>query len=569
MGYEVNMNTVIPKVKEYVKNEEVFCLPAKITVDAGFDRESVELFCDRIRSIKGYEAAAAEEVNTGAVISCCEDSTLSPEAYVLEIEPAKVTVKASAQAGASYALTTIYWLAASGNGNISCGTIKDEPRYGYRGFMLDVSRHFYPVEEVKKILEQMAVVKLNRFHWHLSDDQGYRIESKKFPKLNEVSSYRKETFGDGVPHGGYYTLEDIKEVVAYAAARNIEIIPEIDLPGHTTAIIAAYPEFSCSKEEAEVITTFGVFEQILCAGNEKVYEFLEELLEEICPLFPCEYFHIGGDEAPKGEWKKCPDCNKKMEEQGLEDYEQLQAYFTSRLVEILKKYGKTVIGWNETLYSGVLDPSCVTQFWVEYREDSGKSYNEALKGRKFICSNTDNFYINRSFGKLPLKNTLEYEPNINGEPLPLEQVLGVEAPLWTEYVPSGEYMEFMIYPRFGALAENGWCTGTKDYEEFCERAAVYVELLKNRGVHPASVSDFGKDAKAVGAGLAERLMQRAERQLKEPERIAKYENAEQMMKMAERNLSIRVGNVHSAEEGAAVKEIVLPKLEEIIRNIFN
>lgn len=427
------------------------------------------------------------------------DPALPAEGYRLTVKPEEIRLASAEPAGAFYGLQTLFQLLEEGC-ELPCGTYEDAPKYRYRGFMLDVSRHFFPVEEVKKVLDQCARLKLNTFHWHLSDDQGFRIESKKFPKLNEVGSWRME---NGEKYGGFYTQDQIREVVAYAAERCIQVIPEIDLPGHTTAIIAAYPELSCSGKPTVPETGAGIFPQILCGGDQKVYKFLYELLDEVCALFPAPYFHIGGDEAPKSEWEKCPRCQEEMKKNGLKNEEELQALFTARLADFLATKGKAVIGWNEILASGNMRSDAIAQYWT----DGGAAYSatEIPKGRKFIFSNSTSFYFDYDYTLVTLEGTYAYNPYIpGGEAISPEQIMGLEAPLWTERIATPERLETMIFPRMAALAENAW-TKEKDYPEFLQRLKVYESVWKKSGITylTAEQADSHEPAAAAQAALAQ------------------------------------------------------------------
>lgn len=427
-------------------------------------------------------------------VTAAKGAGIPREGYVLTVEPEEIKIEAGDGAGAFYARQTLEQLAREGD--IPCGRYEDAPKFPFRGFMLDVSRHFFGVEEIKKLLDHMAKLKLNAFHWHLSDDQGFRIESLKFSELNRIGSWRDE---DGQKAGGYYTQEEIRQVVAYASERFINIIPEIDLPGHTGAIVATMPELSCSGEPHQVGFGTGLNPRILCAGNEKVYSFLYELLDEVCQLFPGPYFHIGGDEAPKSEWEKCPRCQQRIKDGGLKDEEDLQAWFTGRLVEFLESRGKTVIGWNEILTSGTVSPKAVAQYWIE----SGKEYSdkEAGKGRKFVFSNMSAFYLDYPCAVIGMRPIYEYDPYIiEGKPIPKDQVLGLEAPLWTERVIENSHVERLVFPRLLALAENGWTAG-KDFTGFMSRAAIYTEYLKEQGVAVTPIAECDPHG-AEGARMA-------------------------------------------------------------------
>ncbi len=478
---------LIPSINGSIRPMPGYCtFPRPLTYEGPCDESAVNLFVNRARRLPGMGKLAVKKSQEG-FLAFRTVKRLPDEAYRLLIAEDGVTCEAASQAGFSLALVTLYHLLAQEGPDLPCLYLEDRPRYRWRGFMLDVCRHFFEADEVKKLLEQCALLKLNRFHWHLSDDQGYRIESKRFPRLNEISAWRAQTNGDGTPHGGYYTQEQIRDVVAFAAERGIEIIPEIDLPGHTTAILAAYPELSCTGEPLAVAEHFGILERILCAGKEPVYAFLEALLEEVCPLFPSRYFHIGGDEAPKVEWEKCPDCNRALTANGLDGYEALQAHFTGRLVKMLKRQGKTAVAWNEALASGQLDDSVTAQYWVEW----GPSYSlsEAKKGRKFILSNLASFYLDYPCAMIPLAAQLTFTPNIQGQTLPDEaQVLGIEAPLWTEWLPTAADMERMLFPRLLAVAERAWQSHV-DPNAFLKACGDYLRRLDRAGIRHASMEE--------------------------------------------------------------------------------
>lgn len=535
----------------------------------GMDGQLLKLFEERVRKLPGCEEFRVSETREEAFLELvCE--AMEEEAYQLKVTENHILLKAGNDHGFSNGLVTLFWLvAASRDRQVECCRIEDRPGHGYRGFMLDVCRHFFPVDEVKRVLEQMALLKLDKFHFHLSDDQGFRIESRRFPELNVIGSVRRETYGDGIPHGGFYTQEELRELVEYAAQRYIEVIPEIDLPGHTTAIIASYPEFSCSGKPAQVATQFGIWQRILCAGKEETYAFLEELLGEICGLFPSPYFHIGGDEAPKEEWTKCPDCGRVMREQGYTDYEQLQAYFTGRLVDILKKCGKQAIGWNETVYSGELDPSCITQYWQDDKGES-RTFCETAKGRKFICSNTQNFYFDYPYATTPMKATYWYEPNIKGKAIPEENVLGVEAPLWTESVQDEKRLEHMIFPRMGALAENAWTMAdNRDFEDFLNRLKVYNGLQDAFGIHYAPAKEALIDGEAAVREVVGQMARWAVyiiegKKTAASGKLSREELREELRPRLLNSLERQMSDNYSLDEIAMAKEILMDKIEDIL-----
>lgn len=480
--------------------EGVFILPKLVIMDENFPIVN-KVFAKRLARLTDYKVTQGNEP-----VIIYKKEMLGEEGYQLDIREDKVVIYAEGEQGYSNGLVSLYQLLAKGNGKISTCTIKDSPKYEKRGIMLDVCRHFFPAEEIKLILEQCALLKLNHFHWNLSNDQGFRIESKVFPQLNKISSYRKLADKDPVvleglanpddTYGGYYSQEEIKDIINFASERQIEIIPEINLPGHSTAILAAFPELSCSGEKLEVANTFGIHSRIFCAGKEEGYQFLYHLLDELCELFPSEYIHIGGDEAPKSEWKTCKACNRIMKEEGFTNYEQLQAYFTQKLILHLKEKKKIPIVWNEAAASGELNDSAVIQYWIEMAPGESYVVPEIEKGRKFILSSMNHFYCDYSYAEIPLKATLLYEPEVKGTPLPDENVLGIEAPMWTEWTPTNESIERMIYPRMLAVAECAW-TKDRDYESFKERLEKYIEvealnLLKGMPLEEATI--HGQDA---------------------------------------------------------------------------
>lgn len=419
-----------------------------------------------------------EKDRTGkAVLFLMQSDDMPEEGYQLEIDADKIVLHYGTDAGRFYGLVTLFQMIREGKGEISCGVIADSPRYEYRGFMLDVSRHFFSVEEIKKILNEMAMVKMNRFHWHLSDDQGFRIESLRFPKLNSVGAKRTET--DGRETCDYYTQDQIREIVAYAQERKIMVIPEIDLPGHTSAIVAAYPEFSCDGTPAEVKTAGGIYTHIISPCKPAVLTFLYDLLDEVCALFPGDYFHIGGDEAPKTEWEQDPMCQAFIREEGLKDMEQLQGWLTKKLMKHLDSLGKTTIGWNEMLNAGPMEDA-IGQYWMEFGPET--KIGEAIaSGQTFIFSPNSCCYCDYPYAMVTLRGTYGFEPEIKGKKIDEEQVLGLECPLWSERIEKEDHLEKQIFPRIQALAENGW-TIKKDFDDFKKRMAIREAYLQESGI---------------------------------------------------------------------------------------
>ncbi|TFH30578.1 MAG: beta-N-acetylhexosaminidase, partial [Promethearchaeota archaeon] len=329
------------------------------------------------------------------------------EDYQLHITPLGAHILAPTSTGIFYGIQSLCQLADAYGENIPCVKILDTPRFPWRGFMLDEGRHFFGKEVVLKLLDVLALLKINRFHWHLVEDQGWRIEIKKYPKLTEVGGNRPDTaLGrrkkdgfEGKPHKGYYMQEEIREIVAYAKMRHIVVIPEIEIPGHCTAALAAYPEFSCRGEPLTVPPHFGIFKEIFCAGKESTFTFLQDIVDEIMPLFPDAYIHLGGDEAPKARWKACAKCQQRIAELGLKNEKTLQAYFTNRLITYLADHGKIGVGWNEILHPN-LHPEAIAQFWMGRR---AKKMKYLRAGQNMIMSDFFPLYLDYNYGVHPLR----------------------------------------------------------------------------------------------------------------------------------------------------------------------
>jgi hexosaminidase len=341
----------------------------------------------------------------------------------------------------------------------------------------------------------MALHKLNVLHWHLTEDQGWRIEIKKYPKLTEVGSQRSGTSKtllgkklDGIPQGGFYTQDEIAKIVNYATQRNITIVPEIEMPGHCSAALASYPELSCNSSPVEVATHFGIFPDIYCAGKEIVFTFLQDVFDEILELFPSSYIHIGGDEAPKKRWKGCPHCQRRIREQGLKNEHALQAYFTNRVAAYLDSKGRNIMGWNEILQDDLVK-SAVVQFWARGR----KRLLEDIRNnqRSVVMSSYLDTYLDHSYSLMPLSRAYHYEP----VPEELDEnesacILGLEFPLWSEWVPNRARLDYQVYPRLTAMAETGWTPkSSKNFKDFLHRLENYLERLDRLGVRYAQLKD--------------------------------------------------------------------------------
>jgi hexosaminidase len=435
---------------------------------------------------------------------------LGSEGYDLEISSKAVTIRACAQAGLFYGVQSVRQLLLDamikGTTELPCLTIRDIPRFPWRGFMFDSGRHYHPVETLKKILDILAILKMNVFHWHLTEDQGWRVEIKKYPGLTEIGSKRVDTKivrrggkkYRGQSHEGYYTQEEVREVVAYAAERHIQVVPELEIPGHCSAALAAYPELSCTGKQIEVPTNFGVFPDIYCAGKASTLEFLGDVLDELIELFPSDIVHIGGDEAPKKRWKKCPDCQGMIKSEGLKDEHELQVYFTNQIGGYLKSKGKRLMGWNQILHEN-LDTNVIAQWWA----GNARSKMEYLrKGYDFVMSPATHTYSDYNYFMSPMRKFYNWDP----VPKKLEtefhkHVLGPETPIWTEWVPDEARLGWQVFPRLMATAEVGWTAPEgKDYADFKRRVPNLLAYLDMLGmpyadldeVDPNNFKRFGK-----------------------------------------------------------------------------
>ena len=436
-----------------------------------------------------------------------QDDSLAPEEYSIEIQKKCCVVKASSRAGFIYSIATLKQLTSNAifgtqvNANekflLPCVKIQDKPRFAYRGMHLDCSRHFFSVQEVKKYLDVMALHKLNRFHWHLTDDQGWRAEIKKYPRLTEVGAFRNGTVvkkdwnsNDGVRYGGYYTQEQMRDIVAYAESLGITVIPEIDLPGHMMGALAAYPHLGCTGGPYEVWTRWGISDQVLCPGKEDMFKFLEDVFTELMDIFPSEYIHIGGDECPKSEWEKCPECQARIKELGIkatkghtaEQY--LQNYVTARVQKFLNDHGRKIIGWDEIL-EGDLAKGATVMSW---RGVKGGIQASSMGFDVIMTPNTYcyfDYYQSQDMekepfgigGDLPLEKVYGYEPLEGLDAEQQKHILGVQANLWTEYIATPEHLEYMLLPRLDALSEIQWCDPSrKDVERL--KTALKDNLFK-------------------------------------------------------------------------------------------
>jgi hexosaminidase len=495
--------------------------PHTILVADTSDGPSVRFFNDYLQEIYGFHLRIVSEDKQPAsgYIRLYNHPDKGPGIvpgpegrYTLKVSSGSIVIRGDTHTGVFYGIQTLlqllpvspYVILPAGPGvrsnnseyKIPAVSIEDYPRFAYRGLMLDVGRHFFPVEYVKRYIDYIALHKMNYFHWHLTEDQGWRIEIKKYPRLTEVGAWRSGTIighhpgtgNDSTPHGGYYTQEQIKEVVKYAADRYITILPEIEMPGHSSAALTAYPYLGCTGGPYHVQQTWGVFKDVYCAGNDSVFQFLQDVLNEVLPLFPGKYIHIGGDECPKDSWKQCPKCQRRIKENGLKDEHELQSYFIQRIEKYINSKGKQIIGWDEILEGG-LAPNASVMSW---RGEKG-GIDAAKQNHDVVMTPGEYVYFDHSQlqnddsltigGYLPVDKVYQYEPVPAGlTPEEAKHVKGAQANLWTEYVTNPRKIEYMIFPRLSALSEVLWSPKEQrswpDFERRLQTQYIRYQLWK-------------------------------------------------------------------------------------------
>jgi len=449
---------------------------------------------------------ASGSKKAGGIILALDSSFSHPEGYKINIEKYKITIIGKTEAGVFYGIQTLCKSIPDTSGIVQLPPVEivDAPRFNYRGMHLDVARHFFSVDFVKKYIDMLALHHVNTFHWHLTEDQGWRIEIKKYPLLTQIGSKRAQTvigrynsgIYDSLPYGGFYTQKQIKDIVKYATQRYITIIPEIDIPGHTLAVLASYPELGCTGGPYKVAETWGIFDDVLCVGNEKSFELVENVLSEVISLFPSKYIHIGGDECLKNKWKVCPKCQERIKTEGLNTdslhtpENKLQSYFITRVERFVNSRGRQIIGWDEILEGG-LAPNATVMSW---RGIKG-GIQAAKSGHKVIMTPNSHLYFDHYQAKdktnepLAIGGYSSVENVYNYEPIPAElnemeakYVIGTQANLWTEYIPSEQQAEYMLLPRLAALSEVQWSKPTqKMYSDFLIRLPNLTEIYEKRG----------------------------------------------------------------------------------------
>lgn len=507
---------VVPLPNEITPMEgKAFTLDNRVKIlypegDADMQRNAGFLAGYVLESTGKTLAVEAGATGSHAIVLRLGLQTENPEAYLLEVNEDQVTITGSSAAGVFYGIQTLRKslpVAKDAQVVLPPVRVNDAPRFAYRGMMLDVCRHFFSLDSVKRYIDMLALHNINRFHWHLTDDQGWRIEIKKYPQLTQIGSQRKETVigrnsgkYDGIPYGGYYTQEEAREIVAYAKDRYITVIPEFEMPGHMQGVLAAFPELGCTGGPYDVWTQWGVSEDVICAGNDKSLELIKDVLAELIEIFPSEYIHVGGDECPKTRWEKCPKCQAKIRQLGLKDdkehtaEQRLQSYIITEAEKFLNAHGRKIIGWDEILEGGVA-PNATVMAW----RGAGEGVKAAKMRHDVIMVPTTYFYFDYY-----QTNILDEEPLAIGGYVPIEKVysfepyqkeltaeenkhiIGLQANLWTEYITSFRHVEYMVLPRMAALSEIQWTQPQfKDYGDFLERMPKMFDIYDIYGYNYA------------------------------------------------------------------------------------
>ena len=491
---------VVPQPQEIKQvKSKPFMLTASTTIvslnDSEEMRRNAQFLKEYIADACKLNLAVDSKKSTSSIILAIDSKIKNSEGYSIVVNSKGIVIKGATAQGVFYGVQTLRKslpvTTVAGSIELSPVVIDDAPRFGYRGMMLDCARHFFPLEFVKRYIDLLAMHNMNVFHWHLTEDQGWRLEIKKYPELTQKGSIRQGTqvgrndrVFDGVPYGGYYTQEQAREIVEYARQRYITVIPEFDIPGHTKAALACYPELGCTGGPYQVARSWGVFQDVLCLGKEKTFTFVQDVLDEIMDIFPSKVIHIGGDEAPTVAWEQCPLCQKKMKEEGV-DAKHFQGYFTNRIEKYLNSKGHSIMGWDEIL-EGKISTTATVMSW----RGAEPGIQAALKGHDVVMTPNTHTYFDyyqaddkeeKKLGLIGGLSTVENVYNYNPTPSVLpdsvrKHILGVQANLWTEYIAGKDIAEYQILPRMAALAEVQWTTQPKNYEGFKERLTRFVSF---------------------------------------------------------------------------------------------
>ena len=493
-------NNIIPTPNEQTINNgfmEIENSPEIIT-ESNFN-SAATLFKNAIKKLD-----LTSKKTTKNRINFSLNEKLNEEEYILKINTDQINIEASTETGAIFGFQSLYQLM---NLNLKNGVvklqnqvIKDSPRFKYRGMHLDVGRHMYPVAFIKKYVDGLAMLKFNNFHWHLTEDQGWRIEIEKYPELNNIGSYRDSTLlghytdkpwqFDKTRYGGFYTKKEIKEVVRYAQERGINVIPEIEMPGHSQAAVSSYPEFGCTGEQVGVAPLWGVFKEIYCSKNE-TFDFLENIIDEVVELFPGKYIHIGGDEAPKTNWKACGNCQNVINREELKDEHELQSYFITRMEKYINSKGKQIIGWDEILEGG-LAPNATVMSWrgVSGGIEAAKMNHEVIMTPNATCY-LDHYQAKDTAneplaigGYTPIEEIYNYEPIPNELDESLHKyIIGAQGNVWTEYMKTSDHVEYMVFPRIFALSEVVWAKDKPSFNDFENKVIDMYPILDKMDIN--------------------------------------------------------------------------------------
>ncbi len=502
---DINSIKIVPLPLKVEAERGIFKINSNLCITINDDSltKVAELFIKGVEPIWGV----APKIKKGGRIILDIDTQLAHEEYNLVVKGSSIKVTGGSEAGVLYGLQTLKQLTVDDSKQIYIPAVEihDKPQFAYRGVMLDVGRHFFSVDDVKKFIDIISLHKINTFHWHLTEDQGWRIEIKAYPELTNIGSIRRETlvgrYGeskkyDSTPYGGFYTQEEVKEIINYASERSITIIPEIELPGHALAALASYPELGCSGGAYEVKREWGVSHDVYCAGKESTFDFIKGVLTEIIELFPSEYIHIGGDECPKSKWKECPACQQRMRDEGLNSEHNLQTYFMNRVERWMNKRGKKAIGWDEIL-EGDISKSATVMTWRS-AEVGAKA---AARGNSVIQSPLAHCYMDyyqtsnpqendepiAMWGIINMRKAYQLDPYLKVDSVNRARVLGVQANVWTEYMKDMDHVEYMLLPRLAAISEVAWSEydEKRDYDNFMERLPSLVNIYAQYGYNYA------------------------------------------------------------------------------------
>ena len=410
---------------------------------------------------------------------------MEPEEYTLQIAAdGVVSAAGGSEKAVFYAHKTLEQIEFKYKDKLPTCTIHDKPMFAYRGFMIDCARHYFPIEDLKKIIDTMSLFKFNIFHWHLTDDQGWRIESSKYPELNTKASIRKySNFGKvnhNQPYGRIYTKAEMIEIVRFCKERYIDVVPEFDVPGHTSAFLHVFPELTCQGAAVEVKTRQGIYKDVICPAKNKAYTVVKDILTELTEIFPYRIYHIGGDEVPSAHWKNCADCKKKMQEYGIESFPDYHNQFMNKIIEFLSAKGKQCIVWNDTMKGNGLDKRAIVQYWKEH--DKG-TIQYANAGGKLILSPFSYYYMDYDYDITSLRHTYHFNPRLKGlTDTGFQNVLGIETPIWTEYIEDSAQMQQMLFPRVLAVACTAWQYNKESYKEFLVSTENAVQMLQKKGM---------------------------------------------------------------------------------------